>query len=245
MMYGKLCTEFYDADKKFATADELALYQEIFTDQQVLFEPMCGSGRLLIPLMELGYEVHGCDNSASMLASLKIRAEERSLNPAIYHKSLEDISLEQQYHGIIIPLGSFQLFYPRKKAYKALETFKQLLLPSGKLVMDCFIPWETLYEGGETDSSEGETQLPNGDLIKIVNHTTANKQEQHMLSKSDYTKYSNGKVVAEENEEMDILWYYPYEMELMLERYGFTQVKRVNRFLNGGDHITFIAYKEG
>lgn len=244
MMYGNLCTEFYDADKKFATHDELALYQEIFSPGQVLFEPMCGSGRLLIPLMELGYEVHGCDNSAAMLASLKLRAQQRSLNPVIYHQSLEDISLEQQYHGIIIPLGSFQLFYPRKKAYKALETFKQLLLPNGKLVMDCFIPWEVLYEGGESESSESEIQLSNADLIKIVNHTTANKQEQHMLSKSDYTKYSEDKLIAQEKEQMDILWYYSYEMELLLEKYGFTQIKQVQRFLNGSNHITFIAYNE-
>jgi SAM-dependent methyltransferase len=245
MMYGKLCTEFYDADKKFATEDELSLYQEIFSDDQVLFEPMCGSGRLLIPLMELGYEVHGCDNSASMLESLKIRADERSLSPVIYPQSLEDIALKQQYHGIIIPFGSFQLFYPRKKAYNALDIFKQLLLPNGKIVIDCFIPWETLYEAGESESSASEISLPNGDLIKITNHTTANKQEQHMLSKSDYTKYSNDKIVAEESEQMDILWYYQYEMELLLEKHGFTQIKQVKRFLNGGDHITFIANNTG
>jgi hypothetical protein len=30
-MYQKLCAEFYDADKKFAAADELALYQRTFS----------------------------------------------------------------------------------------------------------------------------------------------------------------------------------------------------------------------
>ena len=30
MMYDKLCTEYYDADKKFAQQDELKLYQEEF-----------------------------------------------------------------------------------------------------------------------------------------------------------------------------------------------------------------------
>lgn len=44
MMYGKLCTEFYDADKQFAKADELKLYQEVFTKNDLILEPMCGSG---------------------------------------------------------------------------------------------------------------------------------------------------------------------------------------------------------
>lgn len=245
MMYGQLCTEFYDADKKFANADELALYQELFSKDQVLFEPMCGSGRLLIPLMELGYDVHGCDNSASMLASLEIRARERSLNPSIYHQRLEDVSLNQQYHGIIIPLGSFQLFYPRNHAHQALTIFKQLLSPQGKLVMDCFVPWEALYKDGESEDSESDIQLSSGESIKIANHTTVNKYEQHMLSQSHYFKYSNAKVIAEEKEQMDILWYYQYEMELMLEKHGFTDIQTIHRFLNGSDHVTFIASNAG
>ena len=43
---------------------------------------------------------------------------------------------------------------------------------------------------------------------------------------------------------MDIMWYYPYEMELMLEKSGFKHARKIKRFLNGGDHITFITTVE-
>lgn len=46
MMYGQLCTEFYDADKQFSPSEELQLYQELFSKNDCLLEPMCGSGRL-------------------------------------------------------------------------------------------------------------------------------------------------------------------------------------------------------
>lgn len=90
MMYGELCTEFYDEDKQFANKDELQLYQEVFKRTDLLFEPMCGSGRLLIPLMQLGYNVHGLDSSASMLASCKHRAVELNLKPILSECSFEN-----------------------------------------------------------------------------------------------------------------------------------------------------------
>lgn len=244
--YGNLCTEFYDADKQLASADgdELQLYQELFSKEELILEPMCGSGRLLIPLLQLGYDVEGFDNSTHMLESCKQRAKELDLNPILYQDTIDNFSPNKQCQGVIIPLGSFQLLYPREKAYEGLEKFHRWLTPGGKLVVDLFVPWEAMYEHGEVDASTRDVKLPTGESIRINNHTTTNKFEQHMLSKTRYTKYSGEKVIAEENEQMDILWYYPYEMKLMLEKYGFKDIRKIKRFLNGGDHMTFIATVE-
>lgn len=107
--------------------------------------------------------------------------------------------------------------------------------------MDLFIPWEVMTEQEEVDISTRQVQLPSGEIIEIISKTTVDIFEQHMLSKTQYTKYFNNKIVAQEDEDMDILWYYQYEMELMLEKHGFKEIKQINRFLNGSDHITFIA----
>lgn len=123
MMYGKLCTEFYNADKKFASPEELQLYLELFSSQDLLFEPMCGSGRLLIPLMQQGYTVHGLDNSAAMLDSCKKRAQELSLKPILHQGTIENYKPTNPYQGIIIPFASFQLLYPRENACLALKKF--------------------------------------------------------------------------------------------------------------------------
>ncbi len=242
--YGKLCTEFYDADKQLADADELQLYQELFSKEELILEPMCGSGRLLIPLLQLGYDIEGFDNSAYMLESCKQRAKALGLNPRLYQDTIDSFSTSKQYQIIIIPLGSFQLLYPRKKAYEGLAKIHQWLAPGGKLVMDLFVPWEAMYEHGEIDTSTRDVKLPTGESIQIDNHTTTNKFEQHSISKILYTKYLSEKVIAKEEEQMDILWYYPYEMALMLEKHGFKHIRKIKRFLNGSDHMTFIATVE-
>ena len=243
--YGNLCTEFYDADKQLANADgdELQLYQDLFSKEDPILEPMCGSGRLLIPLLHLGYDVEGFDSSTHMLESCKQRAKELGLNPILSQDTIDKFSTNKHYQGVIIPLGSFQLLHPREKAYEGLESFYRWLAPGGKLVMDLFIPWEAMYEHGEVESSTRDVKLPTGESIRIDNHTTTHKLKQHSLSKTRYTKYLGEKVVAEEDEQMDILWYYPYEMELMLEKYGFKDIRIIKRFLNGSDHMTFVAEK--
>lgn len=168
MMYGKLCTQFYDADKKYATAEEVNFYKDIFNKNDLLLEPMCGSGRLLIPLLQAGFNIHGLDNSSHMLASCKERANALGLKPILYENAVEKMELQQQYQGIIIPFGSFQLFYPRNKAYQALEIFKKHLLPGGKLVMDLFVPWDALYENNVEEFSEKDTLIDDKLPLKLI-----------------------------------------------------------------------------
>jgi predicted TPR repeat methyltransferase len=72
--YGPLCTLFYDADKPVAPDSEVGWYAEnLPKDAGPLLELMCGSGRLLVPLVEDGFKLHGVDFSAAMLASCEAR----------------------------------------------------------------------------------------------------------------------------------------------------------------------------
>jgi len=79
MMYRQLCSEFYDVDKKYASSEEVDFYRKFFNEDDLILEPMCGSGRLLIPLMQKGYNIHGIDNSPDMLKACKERAAHLNL----------------------------------------------------------------------------------------------------------------------------------------------------------------------
>jgi SAM-dependent methyltransferase len=240
-MYGQLCTEFYDADKKFATEEEIDFYKSIFNVSQHILEPMCGSGRLLIPLLQAGFTVDGIDNSKYMLKSCKERALKLGLTPRLFENNIEAINFNNEYDGIIIPFGSFQLFYPRGKAFSMLKKFKRALKPNGKLVMDLFVPWDALWENKEEEKSSREINIDDNTKIKIESNNKANKYEQFIDCHSIYTKWQNEKCIAEEKEHMYITWYYVYEMELILEKYGFKKIEHKGRFLNNEEILTFIA----
>ena len=242
-MYGQLCAEFYDADKKFAPTEEIAFYRNIFNKTDLILEPMCCSGRLLIPLLREGYQIHGVDNSSAMIKSCEVRAERFNITPILFTSTIENLSLPYKYDGIIIPLGSFQLFYPRTIAFKVLEVFHQHLKPKGKLVFDLFVPWESLYEHGEEELTESEVKINEHEIIKNKSHNIVNKKEQFILSSNQYTKIINGKTMAKEQEQMHLCWYYRYEMELILEKYSFPNIIYQERMLNNYNHMSFIAEK--
>lgn len=241
MMYGSLCTEFYDADKKFSTPDEVNYYKKFLNKNDFILEPMCGSGRFLIPLLQDGYSVHGIDNSFSMLSSCKERAANLGLNPILFDGSIETISLDRHYNKIIIPYGSFQLLYPRSSAHQTLVNLKKHLLPNGKLILDLFIPWEWLYENAEDQVSERQIEVDNKSIIKIKSHNKINKFEQYCFGKSTYTKLIDNKIVAEENEQMYLSWYFHYEMELILEKFGFKNISLEEQFFNNENHLIYTA----
>ena len=243
-MYGKLCTKFYDADKQFASLEEVNFYRDFFKKEDLILEPMCGSGRLLIPLLQAGYTVHGIDNSADMLESCRKRAAELGLQPVLFEEEVAKMKLSQKYDGIVIPLGSFQLFHPRASAFNALEIFKNHLKPNGKLIMDLFVPWDVLYENNEEERSTREVKASNNSVIKMDSYSKANKYEQFIFSEANYSALSNGNIVQQEKERMHVSWYYRYEMELILEKQGCKNIKVQNRFLNESDHMTFIAEVE-
>jgi len=87
--------------------------------------------------------------------------------------SVENMHFENQYDAIIIPFGSFQLFYPRSQAYSALQIFKKSLRPQGKLFLDLFVPWEALYANAEEEFSNNEVVVDDHTIIRCEFHNTA------------------------------------------------------------------------
>ncbi len=108
--YLGLCTEFYDLTKPEAGLREIAFYEALIrASKEPVLEAMCGSGRLLIPLLKRGLVVDGVDNSSHMLKSCQKRCGEHSLQVQLYNQSLQTLSLPQKYDLIFIAIGSFQL----------------------------------------------------------------------------------------------------------------------------------------
>lgn len=90
--YRKLCTRFYDIDKPEPSADALEFYLRYCTSTQgPVLEPMCGSGRFLVPIMERGIDIDGVDASPSMLEACWQRCSDKGLSPNLFEPAVEHI----------------------------------------------------------------------------------------------------------------------------------------------------------
>lgn len=99
----------------------------------------CGTGRLLLEFMALGFDIDGVDNSPEMLALCRQKAAAQGLDPRLYLQEVQELDIPRQYRVILVPSSSFQLLLTPDDAQAAMERFYAHLQPGGFLVMPFFI----------------------------------------------------------------------------------------------------------
>ncbi|CAN5328847.1 class I SAM-dependent methyltransferase [soil metagenome] len=135
--YKKLCTEFYDTDKPTPPPDALAFYLR-YAEQSdgPILEPMCGSGRFLIPLLQRGYDIDGFDASPHMLAACHDKLKRFGLNATVTEQSLPGIELPRKYGLVLIPSGSLGLITDEAELPMSLKKLHDVMLPGAKFVFE-------------------------------------------------------------------------------------------------------------
>ena len=89
--YSKLSSEVYDIDKYIGLSfGDVEFYSKrLDSCKGKILEPGVGTGRILIPLLEKGFEVDGFDISEEMLEICRNNCEIRGLNPRLFLSDME------------------------------------------------------------------------------------------------------------------------------------------------------------
>ena len=226
MNYKSLCTEFYDLTKPMPGALEWAFYDALLKNTKGLsLEAMCGSGRLLIPLLENGYCVEGVDNSPDMLNRCREKGLARSLSVTLYQQSLQELRLPKRYSLIFIPLGSFQHIREINESLIILDKLRLHLEPNGILMLETFGKQTLTLENPDkplafrwTATSSKGYEIVNKSIIKNVT-------PELLLNQMKYEKWENGELKESETGEWYIKSYEQEELCSLLHEAGFTSVK--------------------
>lgn len=221
--YSKLSSEVYDLDKYIGLSyGDVEFYSErLKSCKGKILEPGVGTGRILIPLLENGFNIDGFDVSDDMLKICRKNCQNRGLNPNLFKEQMETFSLDEKYDAIIVPTGTFLLIHEREDSIKALKNFYNHLTNSGKLIIDLFLQTDLSIE--KTSTRTWETK--DGDIItlesKIVEVDYIN---QYTISHNRYEKWRNGTLIQTELERFPLRWYGVEEFKLILEQIGFKDI---------------------
>lgn len=215
--YGQLCTRFYDLDKP--TAPELALdwYARALAGCPSVLEPMCGSGRFLVPLIERGLRVDGVDPSEHMLDACRAKLKARGLGAGLWQQSLEALDLEQTYAGAFIPASSFCLLH---EIAAAREGLRRLRAHADMALIEFELPHGA--ENWPIESTRTVTQ--GGTQIRLVSRVEYDERRQLETHTNRYELKRSGRVVQTEDEVLHLRCYPPDEITAELKRAGFTEV---------------------
>lgn len=220
----------------------------------------CGTGRLLIPLLQAGLDIDGCDISPDMLALCRQRAEVEGLAPTLYAQPMHDLDLPRHYRTIFL-CGSFGIGGSREYDAQALERLHAHLAPGGLLVLDTGVrtpsdaalaKWvrrkaSQLPEAWPADGDR--RRAANGDELELrTRRLSTDLTTRVRTTQIRVSLLREGTVIEEEEREIRICLHSTEELSEMLLSAGFSPPEIVEGYSGGysvGDEpaTIFLACK--
>lgn len=220
------------AEFNAADPDELAFYRHfIERSGQPALDLACGTGRLLLPLLEAGFDVDGCDGSADMVAHARERARSLGHAPRLFTQVMHRLDVPREY-GVIFICDSFGIGASREDDAEALRRCYRHLLPGGALVISNDLPnpeQDNGSRGGLPEPwqpIEGRQTARNGDKIGLTSRLAElDPVQQRLRMEIRAELWREGRLVAEEKGAIRINLYFASEMLQMLEAAGFVEAE--------------------
>ncbi|HBD9450169.1 TPA: class I SAM-dependent methyltransferase [Legionella pneumophila] len=243
--YLGLSTQFYDLIRPEPPKDAYSFYRSYVSEADGhILEPMCGSGRFLIPLIQEGFDVSGFDASEYMLTALHDKATSRNLNPKTWQDYVGHLDGKEKYNLIFIPSGSFGHIIGFEEIKKSLENFYENLRDNGILLFEA-----------ESSLSAPMSQLgvwrgmvcnkPDGDSILISRLSTI--QDSVCYSIDKYELLKNNEIIHTEIEKFNVRLYDDRTILLdLLRNIGFREIrllKTFDRLSNPDDSDAAFVYE--
>lgn len=222
--------EYYDA--LHDTQIDLAFYRE-YAEQcgAPILELACGTGRVLIPMAEAGYEMYGIDLNENMLDRCRTKVAERGLEERVqlYLADMAAFELPRADFGLAyIPVRSFMHLNTLADQLGCMERVYACLRSGGLFIVDVYAPSyrHLAMEPDRPFTLRHESRLPNGHTVKRWDRFVRNDpalQIQHAELRFEQFD-AQGTLVRERTLPLTTRYTFRYEMQLLLERAGFELV---------------------
>ena len=186
---------------------------------------MAGSGRVLVPLVEEGFRVHGVDVSEAMLASCAERLRAAGRDARLFRQNIAALNVPFRYAATFIAAGSLQLLTGQDAVREALGRIRAHLVDPAVLLLDLFVPGAALHPPGAPVAEFRNVVLPDGSQIVHRSETTCDPERRRVCIASRYERRISGHIVARDDEQVELTWYAEEEIIALLRRVGYGEVR--------------------
>ena len=215
--------------------DDVSFYiQQLRHDAERVLELGCGTGRILVPLVERCGFIQGVDISEAMLAICRDKLDAAGLSTkkaAVQAGDICDFSLRETFDLIIAPFRVFQCLTSEKQIAGFFECVRRHLAPGGRCILNVF---RTLHGPDEmatlwSDETEHLLREIPCDGGKITLSEVRNKFRRQPLTiypSQMIRRFEGENVVDEAFFEITLRCYYPDEFGQLIADHGLTVTNR-------------------
>jgi SAM-dependent methyltransferase len=218
-------------------APELPFLQRAITRfGQPVLDLACGTGRLLLPLLQAGIDIDGCDISEDMLYHCRRKATGAGFRPQLFQQPMHAFALPRRYRTIYI-CGSFGLAGSRDNDLETLRRCYAHLEDQGALLVNIEAEYASA-EGWRLWLREHRQALPQPwpqeAQVQVAADGSEHRShfrlvhldplEQRYTRQVRLEKWVSGELVGSEAYTLQGNMYFKHELLLMLRLVGFREI---------------------
>ncbi|HEY2388048.1 MAG TPA: class I SAM-dependent methyltransferase [Candidatus Binatia bacterium] len=198
----------------------------------------CGTGRTLIPIARAGIECMGLDTSPAMLRVLR----EKSPDVHVVNGDMRDFDLGRRFRLVTIPFRALSHLLDVDAQLACFACVRRHLEKDGALAFDVFDPNLAIIAKAEIPESLSVTFDDGGRPMRPFESTRFDRAHQVLTVTF---RFEGGPPELTGAAEIRLRWFYRYELEHLLARAGFTDVRLFGAFdrrpWGTGDETVVIA----
>lgn len=198
-------------------------------------EVACGSGRILVRMLQAGIDVDGIDSSAAMLQRARNKVERLGLRSTLTQARMADFILPRRYQRIVCAFNSFGHNMTAHEQISTLRSCREHLAPGGALGVHMAFPRPEFWTGPYDRVFESEVAHPSGEgTLRIYDTRELDPVAQTQISTMDMEHIgADGALVDNFQSRTAVRWIYKNELELLLQLAGFERFEIYGDFQRG------------
>ena len=222
---GSLGTLFHEASERTPSDGEIAWYVRRLPARGTVLDAMAGQGRLLVPLLEAGFPVHGAEASARNIADCRARLDGRGLATELFRQNAVALNLPFRYAAAFIGAGAFQRLVDRAAALDALLRIRAHLVEPARLLLDLFVPAGAENPPGAAVVEVRAVTPAAGCRIALRSETSIDVGSKRVDVVRRYERRERQAITAREDEMLSFTWYSEDEAVALLEAAGYRDIR--------------------
>lgn len=224
---------YYDYSPK--QPNDVEFYRSVLpSHESTILELGCGTGRVLVPLVDHCGYIHGIDLSEAMLALCRKKlyglcvSKKRAI---VQQGDITDLNLGRSFDLITAPFRVFQNLETDEEVDGFFQTVRTHLAHGGTCILNAFRPFLD-KEGMATQWANNEENLSWEAPIKygrVTCHDLRKRidpEKQVVYGNLIYRKYRGKELEEEAVLELLMRYYYPEEFVELIEKQGFKILDR-------------------
>jgi SAM-dependent methyltransferase len=222
-------------DQSTGQPGDVEFYRSILPSRETtILELGCGTGRVLVPLVEDCSYIHGIDLSEAMLALCRKKLHALGISKKrciVQQGDITNLNLERMFDLITAPFRVFQCLETDEEVDGFFQTVRAHLSAGGTCILNVFQPFldkeamATQWASDE-DNLSWEAPIEGGRLTCHDRRKWVDAEKQLVYADLIYRRYRGEKLEDEAVLNLVMRYYYPDEFVEMIENRGFKILDR-------------------